>query len=117
MEGDRALNPGMLVRIQPEERTTARQRRPGDKEIIMLHPTAEAYRQAMARGDTMSAAAIMVDAHTGDYNQELVDQLHRVGRMTRAELLAPAQSTSSDVPVDKNETGRVTVTARIFGRR
>jgi hypothetical protein len=83
----------------------------------MLHPTAEAYRQAMARGDTMSAAAIMVDAHSGDYDSGLVDQLHRVGRMTRAELNAPAEGAVSDIPVDKNETGRVTVTARIFGRR
>jgi hypothetical protein len=82
-----------------------------------LHPTAEAYRQAKARGDHTGAAAILMDAHTGEYDSELIDQIHRVGRMTRAELEAPASSAGYDVPVDKNETGRVTVTARIFGRR
>jgi hypothetical protein len=83
----------------------------------MLHPTAEAYRQAMARGDHTSAAAIMMDAHTGTYDSKLIDDIHRVGRMTRAELEAPVQPSGSDAPVDKNETGRVTVVTRIFGRR
>lgn len=81
---------------------------------MTLHPTAEAYRQARARGDHTSAAAIMMDAHTGTYDSELIDQIHRVGRMTQAELRAPAQS--SDTPVDRDETVRVTTRVRLFGR-
>ena len=55
-----------------------------------LHPTAEAYRQARAAGDDTGAAAILVGAHSGTYNEKLMDDIHSVGRMSRAELNAPA---------------------------
>jgi hypothetical protein len=55
---------------------------------MALHPTAEAYRRARAAGDDTTAARLMVEAHTGEYNSDLIDQFHTVGRMTRAELKA-----------------------------
>lgn len=83
----------------------------------MAHPIAEQYRQAMANGDTMTAASLLVDAHSGVYNSDLIDQIHQVGRMTRAQLLAPVPGSDNDEPVDRNEIARVKVVTRVFGRR
>lgn len=78
-----------------------------------MHPLAEQYRQARAIGDDTAAASLMVQAHSGTYNENLIDDIHRVGRMTRVELLAPAPETGSDVA----PTEIVRVTTRVFGRR
>lgn len=84
----------------------------------MLHPDAEAYRRALAAGDHTTAGALLMSAHAGTYDSRKIDDFHRVARMTRAELEAAYDSgAAADIPVDKNETGRVTVTARLFGRR
>jgi hypothetical protein len=83
---------------------------------MALHPTAEAYRQARAAGDDTTAASLLMQAHSGTYNAPLIDQFHQVGRMSRAELAAPAPS-NGDEPVDRNEVARIKVTTRIFGRR
>lgn len=53
-----------------------------------MHPTAEAYRRARADGDDTTAAQLLVEAHSGPYNAILIDQIHEVGRMTRAQLAA-----------------------------
>lgn len=56
-----------------------------------------------------------MDAHTGArYNPRAVEDLHRVGRMTRAELNAPPED--YDSPVDRAETVRVVTRVRLFGR-
>jgi hypothetical protein len=80
---------------------------------MLYHPTAEAYRQALAAGDTTGAASLLVDAHSGDYDSNLIDQIHAVSRMTRAQLNAPAPGTSDFV--DPSEMVRVTT--RVFGKR
>jgi hypothetical protein len=68
-----------------------------------LHPTAEAYRVAMANGDHTTAASLLVQAHSGDYNSMLIDQIHEVGRMTRAQLTAdPAPVPARTVGVVNN---------------
>lgn len=56
-----------------------------------LHPSAEAYRQALANGDHTGAAGILMEAHSGTYNSALVDQFHEVARMTRDQLSAPPE--------------------------
>jgi hypothetical protein len=55
---------------------------------MALHPTAEAYRRARAAGNDTAAAAIMIEAHSGTYNADLISQIHEVGRMTRSQLTA-----------------------------
>lgn len=78
---------------------------------MALHPTAEAYRQARAAGDDVAASSALIQAHSGTYNENLIDQIHQVGRMTRAELNAPA-----DAPAETGPREVVRVTTRVFGR-
>lgn len=79
---------------------------------MALHPTAEAYRQALAAGDSTTAASLIMEAHSGTYNADLIGQIHEVGRMTRAELKAPAPAPDAGPPSEI-----VRVTTRVFGRR
>jgi len=78
---------------------------------MAYHPTAEAYRQALAAGDSTGAASLIVDAHSGTYNSDLIDQIHEVSRMTRAQLNAPT-------PAEPGAPAEIVrVTTKIFGRR
>jgi hypothetical protein len=70
---------------------------------MALHPTAEAYRRARAAGDDTAAAAIMIEAHSGTYNADLISQIHEVGRMTRSQLTADPEP----VPVVRRGTAVV----------
>lgn len=75
----------------------------------------EAYRAALARGDYVAAGAAIMEAVSGgsydrDGNHEGIDGIHRVSRMSRAEIEA---GPDEDGPVVVQQT----VNVSRWGRR
>lgn len=63
----------------------------------------EAYRAALARGDYVAAGAAIMEAvsggsYDGDGNHSGIDGIHRVSRMSRAEIEAdPEEDTGTTI--------------------